>query len=70
MGVVNVRVFKSPAFRPGDADVQRITFQAEMNTFLAAVLPQDVLQLQIDYSPDSKYAGHYTWVGHITYYVP
>lgn len=70
MALIKVETFKSPTFPPGNANTHRVAIQAEMNAFLATIAPIDVLQFELDYVPDGKYAEEYTYIGRIVYYVP
>ena len=70
MSLVKVELFKSPAFLPGDEGEHRTAIQAQMNAFMVPILPQDVLSLELRYVSDGKYGERYTYIGHITYFVP
>lgn len=70
MALVKIETFKTPAFVPGNAESNRAVITAQMNAFLAAIAPQDVLQLELHYVSDGKYSEQYAYVGHITYFVP
>ena len=70
MSLVKVELFKSPAFVPGNDAQHRSAIQAQMNAFMATIAPQDILQLDLSYASDGKYSEEYTYIGHITYFVP